>query len=305
MPNTHPNYVLTARNLTFRPTRWGVLYGFITILLLLSSMNYSISLGYSLSFLMMSLSIIALFHAWRNMSNLEIDTSLLSQSVFMGETIFVNVNIINKKSFPRYTINIAYPAYPSIIEDIASINNKLFSIPINTTKRGWLHLPKLQVFSEFPIGLFRVSASLESHRAVLVYARPQPPQLETSQTTDPELAANLNTLLNASTGDVEFNGHRTYQASDSMQHIDWKASSRHGTLLTKQFTTNRAQSVWLDWCMTEGLSFESRISKLTYAVKAFHNAQIPYGLKLPTTVFSPNLGLNHYHECLQALALLK
>jgi uncharacterized protein (DUF58 family) len=254
MPNTHPHYILTARNLTFRPTRWGVLYGFITILLLLSSMNYSISLGYSLSFLMIGLIIIALLHAWRNMSNLEIDTSLLSPSVFMGETIFVNVNIINKKSFPRYTINIAYPAYPAIIEDIASINNTLFSIPINTTKRGWLHLPKLQVFSEFPTGLFRVSASLYSHRAVLVYARPQPPQLETSQTTDLELAANLNTLLNASTGDDEFNGHRTYQDSDSMQHIDWKASSRHGTLLTKQFITNRAQSVWLDWCMTEGLS---------------------------------------------------
>ena len=103
----------------------------------------------------------------------------------------------------------------------------------------------------------------------------------------------------------DFNGHRAFQTNDSIKHVDWKASSRHGSLLTKQFLTNQVQSVWLDWGITETLPFESRISRLTYAVTALHNKQIPFGIKLPTAVIYPNLGLSHYHECLKALALMK
>ncbi len=304
MPDAHPQYTVTARNLSLRPTQWGILFGFITIALLLISIHYNISLGYYLSFLMMGLSMIALIHTWQNISHLEIDTTLLTPPVFLGETTFARIKIHNTKPFPRYAINIEYPTYAVIDDDIIANGDTLYSVPIKATERGWLHLPKFNIFSEFPLGLFRISAIFDSTTSVLVYPRPLPSKPEETQATSSDSMVNLSDLQRINKGSDEFNGHRAYQTNDPIQRIDWKASSRNDTLLTKAFMANQAQSVWLDWRRTEGLPYEDRISRLTYAVTAAHNSQQPYGLKLPTVVFSPNLGFNHYHQCLQALALM-
>jgi uncharacterized protein (DUF58 family) len=301
MRGTPQLHTLTASNLIIRPTRWGILYVLMTIALLLTSINYSVSLGYYLSFLMMGLSIIAILHTWQNLTNLEIDSSLLTTPVFTGETALINIKVINKKPYTRYAIHIKCPSHSSIVEDVPANSETLFSIPVETTKRGWLHLSKLTIFSEFPLGLFRVSSALDSPVDILVYASPEP-HLDLPK-TGAGISNNSATAMLNNSGD-EFNGHRAYQTSDPIQHIDWKASSRSSTLVTKQYVTNQTQTIWLDWSATEGLPLERRISRLTYAVIAASNAHLPYGLKLPNTTYAPSTGLSHHHQCLQALALL-
>lgn len=296
-------HILTASSLTIRPTQWGIAYLLMTVVLLIISINYNISLGYYLSFLMMALNIIALIHTWQNLAQLTIHTSLPSTPVFSEETALIPIKLVNESALPRYNIQLQYPSQPPIIDDIAAHSEQQFTMPYPTTRRGWLKLPKIEIASQYPLGLFNVSASIESDAPVLVYAKPKT-FVDIHQASDSCMTSDFTPLTSMHKGGDEFIGHRAYQAHDPIQYIDWKASSRSEQLYTKEYAPNQSHTLWLDWQSLINESPEDRISKLTYAVMTCNRCNQTYGLRLPNEVFSTNSGLRHYQQCLKALALL-
>ena len=91
---------------------------------------------------------------------------------------------------------------------------------------------------------------------------------------------------------------------DAASRVDWKASSRGIGMFTKQYSGNGAAILLLDWQASTGLDFEARISQMTRWVVDAHAAQQLFGLSLPNLTLQPNSGEAHYHQALQALALL-
>ena len=68
----------------------------------------------------------------------------------------------------------------------------------------------------------------------------------------------------AGTGDEDFAGLRPYQLGDSPRRVAWKASGRGDALLTKQFTGQASEDMWLDWAaLPAHLDVEARLSRLT------------------------------------------
>ena len=290
--------ILKPRQIYILPTRWGVLYAVMLIGLLIGSINYSLSLGFYVTFLLASLGNIAMLHTWRNLVHLQVAV-LKADPVFCVETAEVIVRISDIKNRPRYSITAHFPENKEIIQDIAANGVQLFAIPLKTSKRGRISLPRLTLYTEFPLSLLHAWAIVENPFPILVYPKPG---------DSPSLA-----ILNADThsiginqqnkGDEDFSGHQHYQFGDSPSRIDWKASSRSIGMFTKLYSGTGCNTAWLDWDSTYG-EREARISQLTRGVIDAHANQITYGLKLPGSSLQPNNTDTHYHQALTVLALL-
>ena len=76
---------LNPRQIYIVPTRWGLLYATMLIGLLIGSINYSLSLGYYVTFLLASLGNMAMLHTWRNLVHLQVAV-LNAKPVFAGES---------------------------------------------------------------------------------------------------------------------------------------------------------------------------------------------------------------------------
>lgn len=294
---------LSARNLSVRPTKWGVLYCLMTVVLLVTSINYAISLGYYLAFLMLSLLLLSALQAWQNMSRLSIHPSQLHKPVFAGENAYISLKIANQHQHARFGIQMGFPDQTGVADDINLQSEESFNIPMKTTQRGLYDLPVLLIASEYPLGLFRVSAHIAISSKLMVFAKPLPWAQWRIRPDRPQNTDEPATLKQHQLGD-EFIGHRAYQTHDSPRRVDWKASSRSNQLYVKQYASPQSSSICLDWHALAQDGFEQRISKLTHAIIACHKQQLAYSLHLPTRIISAGNSVAHYQQCLKELALL-
>jgi uncharacterized protein (DUF58 family) len=298
--STHDNIAtLNPRQIYILPTRWGILYAVMLILLLVGSINYSISLGYYVTFLLASLGNMAMLHTWRNLVHLQI-IILPASTVFAGEALQMQLQIADTKHRARYAIAAQFEGNLVVSEDILANGNQTFLVPLQTQQRGWHTLPRIKLHTEFPLMLFHAWAYVDSPQQVLVYPKPianstAPPVSNIGQTGGKNHVAR---------GDEDFDGHKTYQIGDAPSRVDWKASSKGVGMLSKQYSGDGSAILLLDWAQTSGLAFEARISQLTRWVIDAHTAAQHFGLKLPNLILPPDNSEVHYHEALKALALL-
>ena len=290
--------VLSPRRIYIIPTRWGILYGVMLLALLVGSINYSLSLGYYVTFLLASLGNIAMLHTWRNLVHLQIEI-LHAKPVFAGDLAQVALKISDTKNRLRYNIAASFADNIVTQDDIIANASQPFELVLATQKRGWLNVPRIALYTEFPLSLFHAWAYVDNPFQLLVYAKPSG-----NNSLQPEsIDAGTKGTSHFNKGDDEFYGHKSYQIGDSPSRVDWKASSRGVGMLTKQYSGTGQSTLWLDWAATEG-DAEACISLLTKWVIEANMANQTYGLKLPASRIEPGNSDAHYHQCLRALALI-
>jgi uncharacterized protein (DUF58 family) len=290
--------VLNPRRIYIIPTRWGLLYATMLLALLVGSINYSLSLGYYVTFLLASLGNIAMLHTWRNLVHLQVEV-LHAKPVFAGDLAQVTLKISDNKNRPRYNIAASFADNLITQDDVTANASQAFELALATQKRGYQSVPRIALYTEFPLSLFHAWAYVDNPLQVLVYAKPS----ENNSLQPESIDAGAKGSSNLSQGDDDFYGHKTYQIGDSPSRVDWKASSRGLGLLTKQYSGTGQSTLWLDWTATEG-DHEARISLLTKWVMEANTANLIYGLKLPASRIEPSNSDAHYHQCLRALALI-
>jgi uncharacterized protein (DUF58 family) len=290
---------LNPRQIYILPTGWGVIYAIMLIALLVGSINYSVSLGYFITFLLTSLGHTAMLYTWRNLVHLQV-TVLHTKPVFAGDLAQVNVQITDDKNRLRHAISAKFEGNNATTDDIQLNQSHTFTLPLQTEKRGYIALPRIALYTEFPLSLLHAWAYVDNPTQILVYAKPADNNILPNLTIDAITNGNSQT----SRGDEDFDGHKTYQVGDAASRVDWKASSRGIGLFTKQYSGTGAATLWLNWAETEGMPLETRISQLTKWVIDANKAQQTFGLKLPKLTLAPNNTDAHFHQALSALALL-
>lgn len=299
---------LSRRHIYILPTRYGWFFAFVLLLMLIGAINYTLSLGFVLVFLLAGVGNMAMLHTWRNLAHLQVTAGKIDP-VFAGDHANFDVLITDTKGRARYAIQAQFAPVgsassqaqqePSCV-DIAANGQSHSKLSLRSQRRGWLAPERIKLFTEFPLGLFHVWAYVELKERCMIYPRPALNTLPLPSAPDEDAKGSAN----ARSGDDDFFGHRTYQIGDSPKRVDWKASSREQGIFTKQFQGTAQTSLWLDWASTPGSDDEQRIRQLTRWVIDADNANQPYGLRIPGREFPPNIGKAHYHQCLQALALL-
>src|SRR3954469_895964 len=75
---------LTQRRVYILPTRNGLVFAIALVLMLVGSINYNLSLGYVLTFLLAGMGIVSILHTFRNLAHLSVTPGRV-EPVFSGD----------------------------------------------------------------------------------------------------------------------------------------------------------------------------------------------------------------------------
>ncbi len=289
--------VLDKNRVYILPTRTGLVYMLLMLLLLIGSVNYGKSLGYMLTFLLAGLGNIIMFATWRNLAGLLLRAGGC-QPVFVGDDALFAVELVNAGSLPRYSLAISREGREYEVVDLSADGLGLIHFRVDAKRRGLLRAGRFRLYTEFPAGLFVAWTWIELNMRCTVYPKPAlraaMPLSDSAEDGESELAG---------AGLEEYAGLRKYQTGDSLRRVSWKASARSDVMYTKEFSGGQPRLLWVDWQVQAGGGVEARLSRMARLVIDAEAGYSQYGLRLPGREIKPDRGSRHYHRCLKALAL--
>lgn len=294
----HGTIVLVQRRVFILPTRQGLLFAGVILLMLIGSVNYDLSLGFILAFLLGAAGIQTMLHTFRNLAHLRISAGRVSP-VFAGEQAQFHLQLFNGTRADRHGIGVTGDRVLADYVDVPAGGSVTATVPVPAQRRGWLRPGRMTLFSRFPLGLFRAWSYAEPDVQCLVYPAPAPPGLPLPA---PQPGGGEGGLTGQ--GQDEFFGLRPYRPGDSPRHIAWKAVARDDNLLTKQFAGRADAELWLSWdALPANMDSERRLSQLTRWVLDADARGLSYGLRLPGITLPLAGGPTQCADCLRALAL--
>lgn len=293
--------VLSRQRIYVLPTRGGLLYALALLVLLIGAINYNLSLGYGLVFLLGGLGVVTILHTFRNLAGTVLRVGI-PLPVHAGDIARFPLLLDNAGRRMRHQIGLSLPGQPATWADVPTQDSTRYLLPLSAIRRGWLAMPRVTIETSWPLGLVRAWAYAAPAQTCLVYPRPA-----TAAPPPPDFPGLRGGRRDGSAGDEDFAGLRRHQPGDPPHHIAWKTAARLGpqsALQTKQFSGTATPTRWLDWAaLPAGLDVESRLSLLTRALLDAEAAGLIYGLRLPGNEIAPARGAAHAHRCLKVLAL--
>ncbi len=293
----HGTVILTQRRIFILPTKQGLTFGVVLVVMLLGDINYNLSLGYVLTFLLAMMAVMSMLHAFRNLAHLEIHAGR-ADAVFCGETARFQLHFNNRSELPRYRL---------CLKGMADIAPQCFDLPARQSsdvffelaalRRGWLETGRLTLYTEFPLGLFHAWSYLHFDTRCLIYPKPlDEALLPPGYAPDGEGKRPVE-------GDDDFAGLRNYIAGDALPRIAWKAYARGQGLQVKQFATQVGDELLLNLADTPDSDLEGRLARMTRWVLDAEALGLRYGLLLKGEELPSGNGTAHRDECLRRIAL--
>jgi len=294
---------LTQRRIFIIPTRQGFTLGFVLLLMLLGDINYNLSLGYILTFLLTMMAVMSMLHAFRNLAHLEIRAGR-AEPVFSGEVARFLFHFNNRGQLPRYQLCLFRTGesfwsggQPVLRFDVPASQDAEISFPLPALQRGWLQIGRLTLYTEFPLGLFYCWSYLHFDARCLVYPKPM------SDAPLPSGSSPDGAGKRSVPGDEDFSGLRKYVAGDALPRIAWKAYAHERGLQVKQFSTPLGEELWLNYADTPDRDEETKLARMTRWVLDADLQGLRYGLHMPDGELPADNGNAHRDECLRRIAL--
>jgi len=279
-----PGTPLPQRRLFLLPTRFGLGWAVLVLLLLLFGINYQNSLAYGLSFWLFAVAAVALLRTWRNLLGVRASLRLPAETFAGGEA---RLGVMLDGGRARHAIEVHAPEASASVSLPEGHGEADLALP--AAARGEHPLPLLRLESAWPLGLVRAVAWLASDETLLVYPRPLVEEIPEHRQAGAGLEA------------TDFAGLRRAEPGDSPARLAWKQWSRTGVLAAKAFSVPPRQQLWLDYDACRG-DPETRLSILCGRVLAHHQAGDRYGLRLPGVTLAQGEGAAQRRQALTALA---
>ena len=296
--------LLVMRRVFIVPTKAGIAYAGLLLIMLIGALNYNLGLGFALTFFAGACAVADMWLTARNLAFLTLAPGR-APPVYAGEEALFELHLLNRSTRDRYAVWLGFQqaGEPRQAIDVAVGASSAVTLSAATTDRGWLPAPRVRLVTRFPLGLFRAWSYWRPDLKVLVYPYPEDdaPPLPMSGAASED--------GHGTVGLDNFAGIRNYQAGDPMRHLAWRQIARHdpalgGQLVTKHFEGGAVAELRLDFAeLPYQLDLEQKLSRLTRWVLEAERRALPYSFKLGHHDLGPALGDAHRAACLRALAL--
>ncbi len=293
------NMVLNQRNVYILPTVPGLMLGATLMLLLLTSINYQLNLGYLLTFLLAGSAIVGMHVCHANLRGL-IMNLIAPEPQFAGASATIGIYLQSQRRTVRHGIGLAVMGSGDWLWiDLPGQGSSTVHVAFRPARRGLHQVPTLTFETRFPLGTFRVWTVWRPAARVLVYPRPEslPPALPAGQ---PRADGAASTHL--STGG-EHDGVRAYRRGDPLKLIVWKKVAKVDQLVSRDALQVQHLELWLDRAQAGTADPEQQLSRLCAWVLLAEQQGLDYGLRLGALQIAPGSGETHKRRCLEALAL--
>ncbi|MBU6249037.1 MAG: DUF58 domain-containing protein [Xanthomonadaceae bacterium] len=285
---------LHRRRIYIVPTGFGLGFGVLLLVMLVGALNYTNNAALLLTCLLGAASMTSMLLTFRALDGLTL-ASVRAGEALAGQPLELHLSFTAERA--RESIRVDVTGQSEAFHLDAGGEADL-AFRLATARRGWLALPRMRVWSTWPLGLFRAWSWIYPEQSALVWPQPEaegpPPQRPDSEAAERQLHRG-----------EDLAALRDYRAGDPPRHVAWKASARHEGLLVKDFEQPRAHEEWrLDWRELGALDHEARIARLARWIGEAHAQRRRYGLWLPSQEIAVDSGSDHYARCMSALAVL-
>ncbi len=290
---------LTQRNVYILPTGPGFMLAATLLLLLLTSINYQLNLGYLLTFMLSGCALVAMHVGHATLRGLSMNLTP-PQPQFANSSATIGVQIQSERASVRHGIGLAVMGSGHWLwTDVPAQGSCTVHIAFKLPSRGLHQVPTITAETRFPLGIFRVWTVWRPAAKVLVYPAPEPfpPPLPPGQPhTDGAAATQLS-------DHGEYDGVRAYRRGDPLKLIVWKKVARAGELVSRDTQQMQHLELWLEQGHCGSADIEHQLSRLCSWVQQAERRGLDYGLRLRTVEINPDSGEAHKRRCLEALAL--
>jgi uncharacterized protein (DUF58 family) len=295
-PGDHAAVVLRHSRIYILPTRRGLAVIATLFLMLLTSLNYALSLGLAVTFLLGGLVAATLLHTFRNLAGIEIKP-LAASDAFAGSHVVFSLSLAAGAA-DRRSISISANG-ASTTASVAAGALATVTLAVAVPSRGRVALGRVTLSSTQPLALWRGFAYVHFPLSGIVYPAPEP-----SPPPLPAGAHGLDARAEGRGDESDLAGLRDYQRGDPLQRVAWKAVARGAGWYSKAFEGSGGGPVLLDWrALPPQLGVEERLSRLAAWVLGAERAARPFALSLPGFSLPASQGREHRRAALTALAL--
>ncbi len=301
----HPRtdtWTLTQRNIYIVPTGAGFVFAAVLLVMLLAAINYQLSLGYVLTFLLAGAGFVSMHLTHNTLRGLTLHLKA-PQPGFAGQALPLEIVLTSPARLQHgvglgFQANADSPAEAAdVFVDVPAGGQATAHLAFMPAHRGLHDVPALRAETRYPFGLFRAWTVWRPAARVLAWPTPEQPvaPLPASPATAGEAAQRK-----ASDGG-EFEGVRAYRRGDALKQVVWKKAARTGELVSRDASSALQQELWLDWQLTQLSGTEARLSRLAAWVLAAEAAGVSHGLRLPGVEIAPGSGAAQQRRSLDAL----
>jgi uncharacterized protein (DUF58 family) len=289
---------LARRRLYILPTRTGLGFGLLLLLMLVAGLNYANSLALFLTFLLTGFTLVTMHHCHRNLLGAQL-VAATAPPTFAQRDGTLSLTFENSSASARYQIAAAVGDAQTIPADVPANGFGRVDVAVPAPKRGIVQIDRLHLVTTHPFGLFRAWTWVHAPIEMLVYPRPHgllPMPADFGNKSGERSLTHM--------GADEWLGLRPFRDGDSPRQVDWKAYARDAPLLVKEYSAAGAEMRIFDLTHLGGMGVEAQLEQLArWVVDAEANGE-RYGLKLPDRFIKPDHGPEHRHQCLTALAMV-
>ena len=292
---------LTQRNIYIVPTRAGLAFCATLLLLLVASINYQLSLGFALTFLLAGSAAASMHMTHGSLRGLTLHLKPLVPT-FAGEAATLEMVVTNPGD-ARHGVGFgldigARPIALSYVE-VAPQGQSIVHLAWLAPGRGLHALPLVRAESRYPFGLFRAWTIWRPAGRLCVYPKPEVPTPPWPATDSGQNEERARPRVGAGT---EFDGVRAYRRGDTLRQVVWKKAARTGELISRETAGGVQREMWLQWSQAALADPEARLSRLAAWIVAADAAGHAYGLRLPESELPPSSGPGQRIAALEALA---
>ena len=297
--------VLHQRNVYIVPTVPGLVLAVTLLVLLITSINFQLSLGYALTFLLAGCALVAMHRGHATLRGLELYFPAQPPQTLGSANLHVHVH--NPSAAPRYGLGLAFVENDTWMwSEIAAHHTNRLQLAWHAPRRGWVDIPPITLETRFPMGVFRAWTVWRPASKVLVYPAPEvggpglPVALALARAGAP--------AARSMPSDPAWDGLRPYRRGDPRKTLAWKScakamASGSDALVSRERAPVQAAPLYLDYANTGLADKEARLSRLCAWARRAETLGLAYGLRLPHAHIEPGSGPLHLGHCLEAMAL--
>lgn len=290
-----PSEKLSRRNIYIFPSKAGMGFLAMLLLMLVTAINYQNSLVYLFTFTLAAVFFVSIWLCFFELSGLEVAAGE-DADVPAGEPVPFNFRFQCE-----HDINLIYCSVAG--EEEAGLH---FSAGEHADLRLWSHpktrgvynAPRLKVLTRYPFGLVTAWTYLRISSRAFVYPRPEPAfdvqrhgheGHSGGQTVDADLPSEM----------------RDYQHGDALNRVVWKHFASKDQMVVRSPEKYQPETDWLRWDDYPEVSTEQRLKYLAHDVVSQVKTRATFGLELPSAKIHPASGAQHGRDCLRLLAAAK
>ncbi len=290
-----PPLRLNYRQIFILPSRFGLGFSFMTMVMTMAALNFNNNLALILSYLLLSILLFTSVLAYKNLAGVEIKPAITA-AVFAGETAIFSISIKVAKN-RRWVLQCWQQTQQSQVNLTPGTQAQLL-IRKQANTRGRLPLGRWKLQSTWPYGFFRAWSWILPADYCVVYPTPAP-----APPVLPFAGLQGQQLEPAQSGDDELQGLHEYQHGEPLNRIAWRSSARADKLISRESEQTLGGEVSLNWDAITTSSLEEKLSILCAWALQSESMGLKWGLKIPGFELKPDTGKAHLHQALRQLAL--